>query len=211
VGGSLSLTALAARLDVGRTRELTRRVNPKTGKGRDGVVTKLEAAGIVEVDGEAVTLVDEWLEALNEERERSGEIELFRRDMARYNREREAYRRRAYHSRDKAQTSKPSAAGLEAVRRSHETAAEHRREHLIGWVEQSDERSSFSPLAEAVRDYLDKNPADARRSPYWIGTTLWAHDLFDGKPTPEETKAAIEELGGAAYLDEALNRAKGAA
>ncbi len=41
--------------------------------------------------------------------------------------------------------------------------------------------------------------------------TLGARDHFDGKPTPDETRAAIEGLGGAAHLDEILNRAKGAA
>ena len=81
--------------------------------------------------------------------------------------------------------------------------------HLVEEPDQHDE--AFSSLAEAVRDYLDKNPSDARQSPYWIGTTLWCYDLFDGKPTAEETGAAIEELGGAAYLEEILKRARGAA
>jgi hypothetical protein len=79
-------------------------------------------------------------------------------------------------------------------------------------VEEPDQHDPvISSLAEAVRDYLDKNPSDARQSPYWIGTTLWCYDLFDGKPTVEETVAAIEELGGAAYLEEILKRARGAA
>ncbi len=60
----------------------------------------------------------------------------------------------------------------------------------------------------AVRGYLDKHPRDARQPAGWIGSTLWALELFDSKPTPAETKAAIEELGGSAYLDGALKRAK---
>jgi hypothetical protein len=52
---------------------------------------------------------------------------------------------------------------------------------------------------------------DARQPAGWIGSTLWTYELFDGKPTPAEAKAAIEELGGAAYLDAKLNQAKGAA
>ncbi len=189
-GGSLRLDDLAAKLGVKRARDLTRRVNPKTGKGRDGFVTKLVAAGVFEVHGDTVTLVDEWLEALNEERDRSGEIELFRRDMAQYNREREGYRNR----RKTPAVFKPSAAGyigdLHLVEKNPTAVS-----------------PSASPLAEAIRSYLDRSPHDARRSPYWIGATLWAHDLFDGKPTPEETRAAIEELGGPKYLDETLKRA----
>ncbi len=53
-----------------------------------------------------------------------------------------------------------------------------------------------SALAAAIRDYLDRNPHDACEPPGWIGATLWAYDLFPGKPTREEVRAAIEELGG---------------
>jgi hypothetical protein len=197
-GGSMRLDDLAARLGVKRARDLTRRVSPKTGKGRDGFVTKLVAAGVFEVHGDTVALVDEWLEALNEERERSGEIALFRRDMAQYNRERDGYRNR-------------SKRGAPADARDATPEADG---HIgdLNLVEEPDwQDPAVSPLAEAVRDYLDKNPSDARRSPYWIGTTLWSYDLFYGKPTVEETSAAIEDLGGAAYLEEILKRARGAA
>ncbi len=63
----------------------------------------------------------------------------------------------------------------------------------------------------AVRDYLARCPRDARQAPGWIGSTLWALELFDGKPTPAATRDAIEELGGAAYLGGKLNQSKGAA
>ena len=89
-----------------------------------------------------------------------------------------------------------------------------------GWVEDlrpvEDERigqdaPSLSLLARAIRDYLDKNPSDVRRSPYWIAATLWSYDLFDGKPTAQETSAALEELGRAGYLEEIIGLARGAA
>ena len=199
-GGAMHLSALAASLGVSRTRDLTRRRNPETGKGRDGIVTKLVDVGVMEVSeaGDAATLAAEWLDALNEERERSGEIALFRRDMAQYNRERDGYRNRSKRrATTDARDATPGADG-------------HIGElHLVEGPAQHDAAVSY--LAEAVRDYLDKNPSDARRSPYWIGTTLWSYDLFDGKPTAEETGAAIEELGGAAYLEEILKRARGAA
>ena len=194
-GGTLRLDDLAVKLGVKRARDLTRRVNPKTGKGRDGFVTKLVAAGVFEVHGDTVTLVDEWLEALNEERDRSGEIALFRRDMAQYNRERDGYRNRFR---------RPAPADAPPAADGHIGEL-----HLVEEADQS--ANATSSLAEAVRNYLDKNPSDARRSLYWIGTTLWSYDLFDGKPTAEETGTAIEELGGAAYLEETLSRARGAA
>lgn len=93
-GGSITLSAIAAAIDVKRPRDLTRRKNLKTGKGRDGFVTRLEEVGVVEIVDNLVSLTADWLEALDRERERAGEIELYRRDMARYNRERDGYRNR---------------------------------------------------------------------------------------------------------------------
>jgi hypothetical protein len=195
-GGAMSMAALAAALGVSRTRELTRRRNPKTGKGRDGIVTKLVAVGVMEVSeaGETAILAAEWLDSLNEERDSSGEVALFRRDMAQYDRERQGYRNR----RKTPGVTKPSADGYIGDL------------HLVESTP-ADVSPGVSPLAEAVRSYLDKNPSDARRSPYWIGTTLWSYELFDGKPTAEETGSAVEELGGAAYLEETLRRARGVA
>ncbi len=52
----------------------------------------------------------------------------------------------------------------------------------------------LSPLAEALGAYLDRNPHAATETPSWLGVTLWACDLVEGKPTPREISAAIEEL-----------------
>ena len=52
----------------------------------------------------------------------------------------------------------------------------------------------LSPLAVALRDYLERNPGDAYRPALWLGLTLWAYDLIDWKPTHEEATAALEEL-----------------
>jgi Bifunctional DNA primase/polymerase, N-terminal/Primase C terminal 1 (PriCT-1) len=93
-GNSMSLPALADALDIKRPRELTRRKNSETDKGRDGIVTRLEAVGVMEVVGDNVVLTEDWLEALDCERDRAGEIELYKRDMRRYNRESKAYRNR---------------------------------------------------------------------------------------------------------------------
>ncbi len=53
----------------------------------------------------------------------------------------------------------------------------------------------LSPLAEALGDYLDRNPHAATETPSWLALALWAYDLVEGKPTPREIDAAIEELG----------------
>jgi bifunctional DNA primase/polymerase-like protein/primase-like protein len=93
-GGSMTLSTLADAVDVKRPRDLTRHKNLATGTGRDGFVTRLENVGVVEVADGIVTLTEDWLDALDRERDRAGEIDLYRRDMARYNRERGGYRNR---------------------------------------------------------------------------------------------------------------------
>lgn len=82
-GGSATVEDLADALHVSRPRDLRRRV-----------VSRLEEAGVVECSGNTVSLVGDWLDALNDERERAGEIAAARRDMARYARERRAYANR---------------------------------------------------------------------------------------------------------------------
>ena len=82
-GGSATLEELAEALHKTRTRDLRRRV-----------IARLEAAGVVECSSNTVSLVADWLEALNRERVLTGEIDAQRRDMARYAREREAYKSR---------------------------------------------------------------------------------------------------------------------
>jgi hypothetical protein len=93
-GGTMTLSALADAVDVKQSRDLTRRKNLATGKNRDGFVTRLEAVGVLTVVGDTVVLAEDWLEALDRERHSAGEIALYKRDMALYNRESKAYRNR---------------------------------------------------------------------------------------------------------------------
>ena len=85
-GGSMDLAGLAEALGMTRRWELLRR---PTGAGR-----KLKEAGVVEVVGEDVRLREDWLEALECERELTEEIADYERDRKRYKREREGYRAR---------------------------------------------------------------------------------------------------------------------
>jgi hypothetical protein len=120
---SMSLAELAAAVGVKRPRDLTRRKNLETGKGRDGFVTRLERVGVVTVAGDTVTLAADWLEALDRERDRAGEIALYRRDMARFNRESKAYRKRH-------EVEAEPAPSQEEMRETRESYPERRREAI---------------------------------------------------------------------------------
>ena len=202
-GGSCTLSDLCRILhrDPKRRRDLVRR--KRTPKGRDGLLVWLEDAGILFVEGDTVTLTNNWLDRVEDARETGGELEAEELARKRYR-----DKSRAFHARDRVVPDSHHAnvgadGHVEDLRPAADRAAPPGPESG---------RPEVSPLAAAVRDYLDRCPHDARRSPYWIGATLWAHDeLHEGKPTPDETKAAIEELGGAEYLDETLRRARGVA
>jgi hypothetical protein len=58
-----------------RPRDLTRRKNPQTGKGRDGLLIMWIDAGAVELDGEKVRLTPDWLERVDDVRRAGGEID----------------------------------------------------------------------------------------------------------------------------------------
>jgi putative DNA primase/helicase len=120
---TMEIPALAAALDVKRPRDLTRRKNPETGKGRDGIVTRLEAIGVLLVVGDTVILADNWLEALDRERESAGEIALYQRDMRKYNRESKAYR-------DREKVEAEPAPSQEEMRETRESYPERRREAI---------------------------------------------------------------------------------
>jgi hypothetical protein len=120
---TMDIPALAAALNVKRPRDLTRRKNPETGKGRDGIVTRLQAIGVLTVVGETVILADDWLEALDRERESAGEIALYQRDMRKYNRESKAYRNRGKIKAEPAPTA-------DEMRETRESYPERRREAI---------------------------------------------------------------------------------
>ena len=115
-GGIAAIPEIADVLGLERTRDLRRRT-----------LARLEERGIVTVAGDTVTLVPDWLEALNREREASGEIAAYRRDMARYAREREAYRTRHERPADPAPTEAE-------VRERREGAPERRRGAIEGAI-----------------------------------------------------------------------------
>jgi DnaJ-domain-containing protein 1 len=103
-GGTATLQEIADALHHARPRDLRRRTLPM-----------LEDAGIIVVDGDTVTLADNWLDAVEAQRRLGGEIEAAKVSLERYK-----LKSRAYHRRHETPKSAPSRAGLEAVKRSRE-------------------------------------------------------------------------------------------
>lgn len=79
-GGSATVAELAARVGVKRPRDLRRRA-----------LARLEQAEVVQCSDEMVSLVPDWRDALEDERERAGEIEAARRQRERNQRDREEF------------------------------------------------------------------------------------------------------------------------
>jgi hypothetical protein len=103
-GGGLTLQELCEVLHRSRPRDVRRRILPM-----------LEKAGIIEVDGDVITLVADWLEKLEEERERKGEI-------SRAEQQREDHRKQRERYRDYLESVKrqPSRSARDAVKHGHE-------------------------------------------------------------------------------------------
>jgi len=115
--GHLTLQKLCEVLHRKRTRDVRRRVLPQ-----------LEALGVIKVEGNVVRLTADWSERLEAARRIGGELEA----------DELAERRRklnscAYHRRHETPKSKPSAAGVEAIGRSHE----QRRAGLVAIAERA--------------------------------------------------------------------------
>ena len=139
-GGVLPVVELAELLGV-RPRDLVRRKKPESKNGRDGLLIWPEEAGIVVIDGDTVSLTPDWLERIEVERELGEEIEDGK--LARW---RAREKSRAYHNRDKAPKSRPSAAGLEAIRRS----CEMRKAALRELARAEEERLEAGPPPELL-------------------------------------------------------------
>ena len=127
VGGTLTLQEIAEALYRSRPRDIRRRNLPM-----------LVEAGIIEVDDSVVSLTDDWLLALEEQRRLGGEIEAEELARTRYK-----LKSRAYHSRYETPKSQPSAAGLAAIKRSHE-----QRQAGLATIE---ERAAAAARAEELR------------------------------------------------------------
>jgi hypothetical protein len=139
-GGTLLVKELGEKVGI-RPRDLTRRKT--TDKGRDGLLIWLEEAGILAIDGDTVSLTPDWLERLEAQRVLGQEIEADAVARMRYK-----AKSRAYHNREKAPESKPSTAGLAAIRRSHALRDTRLREAAC--AEEERRRAGPPPGLEAL-------------------------------------------------------------
>jgi hypothetical protein len=136
----------------GTVAELMERYGARRGRLRDfrrRILGPLEAESVITVDGEEAALTDAWREALEEARERTGEIEDARLQAERHDREKRAFRRAAKESADPT----PETRGREHVR---ETLKRQRPR----WAEQeADKRLQMvRPAEDFVRDILGRLP-----------------------------------------------------
>ena len=146
-GGELNLGELCEVLRHKRPRDVRRRVLPM-----------LEDAGIVGCEGDVIRLAGDWREKLAVARDAGGELEAD--ELAE---DRRKLKSRAYRNRDKAPKSRPSAAGLEAVRRSR--AMRDARLQEIARAEEERRKAGPPPELEVLisgmlvgfdRGFLDK-------------------------------------------------------
>lgn len=216
-GRPLTLHELADVLEISRPWNLTR-----AGKGP---VPRLEARGIVKVDGNTVSLrlALDWLNILDRARAEDREIKDRERDERRYSEETRHHRNRLEVRKldavglDPAEIAAASGIGLDDVlahlglTRIHNTPetdaipeeAGHssREDYGDGTGAEPDpvppahEGGPDPELVAAVRSYLYRNPDRVSEPPGWIGNTLWGFNLYPGKPTPQEVAAALRELG----------------
>jgi hypothetical protein len=196
-GGTASLQEIAATMQKARPRDLVR-VKTSAG-GRNGPVIMLLQAGIVNwacdeaTRRELLRLTPDWLEALANARELGKETEQEELDRERYEKKRDGFHNRKRNHASNHWSNTDADGSIESLRPEAES------------VEMPSE-PRLSPLAAAVRDYLEHNPHDACQPPGWIGATLWAYDFYSPKPPPADVKAAIEELGGETYRRDCLRR-----
>jgi DNA-binding Lrp family transcriptional regulator len=198
--GPMDINEVADALRVSRARNLRRSL------------PMLEEAGIITVSGNTVSLNPDWLKALETERKLKGEIRNDQGDEGSEERDRTRYRLQSEAYREWLALSPEE---RKALKNQRDRA---RADGFIGDLSPADdpeeqpETLPISPLAAAIRDYLDRNPRDADQPPGWIGRTLWTYDLYPKLEDPaREVRTAIAELGGAPYLRSCQERARGAA
>jgi DNA-binding IscR family transcriptional regulator len=208
-GETMSVTDLAEAKGITRLRDLRNRVLPR-----------LEAAGVVECSEDAVKLRPDWLAALNRKREEDQELEDYERDKKKYAEESRIYALKLEAGKLSSvgmsleEIAGELKVGMEDVYRLLEIKRPvadfedgyfeelERVEEVEGFDFEDDPvedfpeptKSLLTPLAVAVRDYLERFPRDAHEPAGWIANTLWCYDLYPGKPTRHEVTVALEEL-----------------
>ena len=188
-GGTLTLDELGDLMGV-RLYDLTRRKT--TPKGRDGLLVWPEEAGILVIEGDTVTLTNDWLDRLEEAREKGEELEADKQAEKGRRRRSRAYREYlAERRRSPPANSKPSAAGEAAVKRSEEKRDVRLRE--IALAEEERRRAGPPPALEVLLSgilaRLDRGHLDRLRMGFLREEAM--EEGFNGRDVPE----AVHRMG----------------
>jgi hypothetical protein len=184
-GGTLTLSELCEVLHHKRPRDVRRRVLPM-----------LMDAGIIECEGDVVRLAGDWREKLAVARKTGGEMEAD--ELAERRRK---LKSRAYHERDKAATSRPSAAGLEAVRRSRAMRDARLRE----LAHEEEERRRAGPPPELAA-LISRMLGQLGRLRMGLLCDVATDEGFDRRHVPEAVRARgyrverLEEYGDEEFV-----------
>jgi len=177
--------------------ELMRRFAGKRTRKRDYVRRQLQPLtdpAIIEIAGEAVTITEDWREALENAREQGKEPEANKKQKDDIKRQRRAYR--ADIRPDKA----PTEADMEAERKKR--GPDYFRER------EEEQAEPVSRLAAAMHNHLCQNPGNTAEAPSWVANYLWAMQIIPKRVSVAEAKAAMEELGGTDYRRARLEQAR---
>jgi hypothetical protein len=170
-GPSVTIQEIADTLQVCRLRDLTRDT-----EAMEGPITRLRKRGIVTVDGDTVTVVDDWAEALDNERKHSGEKDAHNYWKARYKEESIAFQNR------------------EKVRAHRFTADDLKMAMARPISELERAPEPRTEVVQAVGLWLGKHPSDRRQPPSWLANTIWCHEYVMFKPMPLEVEVALAEI-----------------
>jgi hypothetical protein len=203
-GGELTLLELdeAMRPDKApekrRPRDLTRRKNPQTGKGRDGLLIMWIDAGVVQLDGATVRLAPDWLERLDDQRRVGGEIDAV--DATGHvdagadtiaRRELEIRRREFLQWRERRQQRGPrKQSGTEAGRAAIERSRQKKAEGLVEAERRATEAAKTAELRRAEAFVLDRIQVLGR-----IRLALLQDVWRDEGGDPWTVSLAVEALG----------------
>ena len=176
-GGGLTLAELCEVLHRKRARDVRRRVLPM-----------LQAAGVIEAEGDIMRLTADWSERLEAARGIGGELEAD--ELAERRRKLNS---RSYHRRhEEAPKSRPSAEGLQAIRHSHE----QRKAGLVAVAERAAAAAKAEELRKAAAFVRNRLQALGRIR-FELLQDIWHDEGGDPWSIPQAVQALgcrIEEL-----------------
>lgn len=150
-------------------------------------IIPMTVAGFIKETEDGYVATTNVEEALRDELEDSGCNERAKLQRERHDRERDAYSKRKNEKPDRA----PTEEEMDAIREQRDSE-DSDFEDFDG----IELKPLLTPLAIACREYLERNPSRRNETPSWLAGTLWAYELYPGKPTRYEVAVALEELVG---------------